>query len=95
MIIIGNLGSDPELRYMPDGNAVTNHSIATNESWKDQLENERYTTEIIADNMQMIGSRDDNQSPQKTSDFKPKTPMKDAYSAMIEPDLDPDDVSPF
>jgi single-strand DNA-binding protein len=103
VIIVGNLGNDPELRYMPNGNAVANLSIATSESWKDQqgqqqertewhkvtmyrrlaevageylkkgsqiyIEgklqtrkwqdqsgNDRYTTEIIADNMQMMGS---------------------------------------
>ena len=103
VIIVGNLGNDPEIRYMPNGNAVANLSIATSESWKDQqgaqqertewhrvtmyrrlaevageylkkgsqvfIEgklqtrkwqdqqgNDRYTTEIIADNMQMMGS---------------------------------------
>ncbi len=35
-ILIGNLGSDPEVRYMPNGNAVTTISIATSESWKDR-----------------------------------------------------------
>lgn len=103
VIVVGNLGNDPEVRYMPNGNAVANLSIATSESWKDQqgqqqertewhrvtmyrrlaeiageylkkgsqvfIEgklqtrkwqdqqgNDRYTTEIIADNMQMMGS---------------------------------------
>ncbi|GAB54209.1 single-strand DNA-binding protein [Glaciecola punicea ACAM 611] len=102
VIIVGNLGNDPEIRYMPNGNAVANLSIATSESWKDQQGaqqertewhkvtmyrrlaevageylkkgsqifvegklqtrkwqdqqgNDRYTTEIIADNMQMMG----------------------------------------
>jgi single-strand DNA-binding protein len=102
VILVGNLGNDPEIRYMPNGNAVANLSIATSESWKDQqgaqqertewhkvtmyrrlaevageylkkgsqifIEgklqtrkwqdqqgNDRYTTEIIADNMQMMG----------------------------------------
>lgn len=36
IIIVGNLGSDPEMRYMPDGTAVTNFSMATNRSWTDQ-----------------------------------------------------------
>jgi single-strand DNA-binding protein len=109
VIIVGNLGNDPEVRYMPNGNAVANLSIATSESWKDQqgqqqertewhrvtmyrrlaevaveylkkgsqvfIEgklqtrkwqdqqgNDRYTTEIIADNMQMMGGRNDGQS---------------------------------
>lgn len=105
VILIGNLGQDPEVRYMPNGNAVTNVSIATSESWKDkntgetqertewhrvvffrrlaeivgeylkkgakvyvegrlqtrkwqdQSGQDRYTTEIIADQMQMLDSR--------------------------------------
>jgi len=104
VILVGNLGRDPEVRYMPNGEAVCNFSIATTENWKDKsgvkqektewhnivmyrklaeiageylkkgrpvyLEGRlqtrkwekdgvtRYTTEIIADNMQMLGSRD-------------------------------------
>jgi single-strand DNA-binding protein len=104
VILIGNLGRDPETRYMPDGGAVTNVSIATTETWKDKngekqektewhrvaffgklaeiageylkkgsqvyvegrLQTrkwqdkdgqDKYTTEIIADRMQMLGSR--------------------------------------
>ena len=104
VILVGNLGRDPETRYMPDGGAVTNVSIATTESWKDKGSGEkqektewhrvaffgklaeiageylkkgsqiyvegrlqtrewekdgvkRYTTEIIANSMQMLGSR--------------------------------------
>ena len=36
VIIVGNLGRDPEVRYMPNGNAVANITVATSESWKDQ-----------------------------------------------------------
>ena len=36
VIIIGNLGNDPETRFFPDGGAITNASIATSESWKDK-----------------------------------------------------------
>lgn len=36
VILIGNLGQDPEVRYMPNGNAVTNATVATSESWKDR-----------------------------------------------------------
>ncbi len=36
VIIVGNLGQDPEVRYMPNGNAVANITVATGESWKDQ-----------------------------------------------------------
>ena len=35
IIIVGNLGGDPEMRYMPDGTAVTNFSVATNRRWTD------------------------------------------------------------
>ena len=105
VILIGNLGADPETRYMPSGAAVTNLRVATNESWKDKQTgemkdrtewhnvamfnrlaeiaaeylrkgsqvyiegklrtrkwqdrdgNDRYTTEVIADEMQMLGGR--------------------------------------
>jgi single-strand DNA-binding protein len=104
VILIGNLGRDPETRYMPDGAAITNISIATTETWKDKQGekqektewhrvaffgklaeiageylkkgsqvyvegrlqtrkwqdkdgNDKYTTEIVADRMQMLGSR--------------------------------------
>ncbi|MFT5605034.1 MAG: single-strand DNA-binding protein [Paracoccaceae bacterium] len=36
VILIGNLGQDPETRYMPSGGAVTNITVATSESWKDK-----------------------------------------------------------
>lgn len=36
VILIGNLGADPEVRYMPSGGAVANISIATSEAWKDK-----------------------------------------------------------
>jgi single-strand DNA-binding protein len=105
VILMGNLGRDPEVRFMPNGDAVCNFSIATTDSWKDKagerqektewhnivmyrrlaeiageylkkgrpvyLEGrlqtrkwqtkegqDRYTTEIIADSMQMLGGRD-------------------------------------
>lgn len=105
VILVGNLGADPETRYMPSGSAVTNLSIATSEQWKDKQSgeqkertewhkvamfnrlaeiaaeylrkgsqvyiegklrtrkwqdrdgNDRWTTEIIADEMQMLGGR--------------------------------------
>ena len=105
VILVGNLGADPDTRYMPSGGAVTNLSLATSESWKDKetgeqkertewhkvamfgrlaeisaeylrkgsqvyIEgklrtrkwqdrdgNDRYTTEVIADEMQMLGGR--------------------------------------
>lgn len=105
VILVGNLGRDPETRYMPGGDAVTNCTIATTDTWKDKTSGEKkeatewhrivfyrklaeiagqylkkgsqvyiegslktrkwtdkegvekYTTEIIADTMQMLGSR--------------------------------------
>ena len=105
VILIGNLGNDPDSRFMPNGNAVCTLSIATSESWKDKQTgeqqertewhrvvlynrlaeianeylrkgskvyvegsirtnkwqdkdgNDRYTTEIIANEMQMLGGR--------------------------------------
>ncbi len=104
-ILVGNLGADPETRYLPSGEAVTNIRIATTDRWKDKASGEtkeatewhriaffgrlaeiageylkkgsqvyvegrirtrkwqdkegkdRYSTEIVADQMQMLGSR--------------------------------------
>jgi len=106
VILVGNLGGDPEVRYMPSGGAVTNVTLATSESWKDkqtgqqnertewhrvvffnrlaeiageylrkgskiyvegslrtrkwqdQSGQDRYTTEIVASEMQMLDGRD-------------------------------------
>jgi single-strand DNA-binding protein len=41
VILIGNLGNDPETRFFPDGGAVTNASIATSETWKDKQTGEQ------------------------------------------------------
>ncbi len=41
VILVGNLGQDPETRYMPSGSAVTNFTVATNESWKDKQTGEQ------------------------------------------------------
>ena len=105
VILIGNLGQDPEVRYMPNGGAVCNITVATSETWKDKSTGEnqektewhrvvmfkrlaeiageylkkgskvylegrlqtrkwqdqqgqdRYTTEIVANEMQMLGGR--------------------------------------
>jgi single-strand DNA-binding protein len=104
VILVGNLGRDPETRYMPDGGAITNISVATTDVWKDKSGEkqektewhrvaffgklaeiagdylkkgsqvyvegrlqtrkwqdkegvDKYTTEVIADRMQMLGSR--------------------------------------
>ena len=111
VILIGNLGKDPEVRYMPSGKAVANVSIATSDSWKDRNTGEkqertewhnvvfysplaeivgqylrkgssvfvegrlqtrkwqdkngqdRYTTEIIANEMKMLGGRASGSAP--------------------------------
>lgn len=41
VIVMGNLGSDPEVRYMPNGDAVTSFSLATTEVWKDKLSQDK------------------------------------------------------
>ncbi len=45
VILVGNLGRDPETRYMPDGGAITNISIATTSSWKDKSGEKQEQTE--------------------------------------------------
>jgi len=45
VILVGNLGKDPEVRYMPNGEAVANFSVATSESWKDKQGNPQERTE--------------------------------------------------
>ena len=41
VILVGNLGGDPEVRYMPSGSAVANITIATSESWRDKATGEQ------------------------------------------------------
>ena len=112
VILVGNVGGDPETKYMPSGGAVTNLSIATSESWKDKQTSQpqertewhrvvffnrlagiasefvrkgsklyvegslrtrqweqdgvkRYSTEIIASQMQMLDSRQDGTQGQQ------------------------------
>jgi single-strand DNA-binding protein len=119
VILVGNLGKDPEVRYMPNGNAVANITLATTESWKDKQSgeqqdktewhrivmfrrlgeiageylkkgsqvyiegklqtrkwqdnsgNDRYTTEIVANEMQMLGGRGGGGSTGFSSDSAP------------------------
>src|SRR5487761_2717373 len=44
-ILVGNLGKDPEVRYLPEGGAVCNFSIATTETWKDKAGEKQEKTE--------------------------------------------------
>ncbi len=142
VILIGNLGKDPEVRYMPNGNAVANVTLATSESWKDkntgetqertewhrvvffrklaeivgeyvkkgskiyvegrlqtrkwqdQSGQDRYTTEIVADQMQMLDSRGGSGG---SSDFKPaqREGGASAPTSAAPPDTDFDDDIPF
>jgi len=57
VILVGNLGRDPETRYLPSGDAINNITLATTDTWQDKEGQDRYTTEIRADTMQMLGSR--------------------------------------
>ncbi|MGI9292669.1 MAG: single-stranded DNA-binding protein, partial [Pseudomonadales bacterium] len=41
VILVGNCGQDPETRFMPSGDAVTNVSVATSETWKDKQTGEQ------------------------------------------------------
>lgn len=45
VILVGNLGKDPETRYLPNGDAVTNITVATSESWKDKNGDKKESTE--------------------------------------------------
>jgi len=45
VILVGNLGRDPEMKYMPSGDAVTNFSIATTDTWKDKQGQKQERTE--------------------------------------------------
>ena len=46
VILIGNLGKDPEIRYMPNGGAVANLTLATSESWKDKTTGENQEKQL-------------------------------------------------
>jgi single-strand DNA-binding protein len=138
VILVGNLGRDPEVRYMPSGNAVANVTLATTESWKDKQTgekqertewhnvvfysrlaeiageylkkgsqvyvegslrtrkwqdksgNDRYTTEIIASEMQMLGGRGGS-TGYAAGDAKPPAAEQSASSAgSAAPDFDDD-----
>lgn len=119
VILVGNLGNDPEVRYSNNGAAIANISIATSESWKDkntgeqqdrtewhrvvmfnrlgeiageylrkgsqvyiegklqtrkwqdQSGQDRYTTEIVANEMQMLGSRGGSEMSSGGSNYQP------------------------
>ena len=150
VILVGNLGKDPEVRYSPNGQAVANVTLATSESWKDKNTgdkqektewhrivffgrlaeivgeylhkgsqiyvegrlqtrkwqdkegHDRYTTEIVANEMQMLGSRGGGggaanagkaakQEEPESAESKAQTPAKSGPAS----DGDFDDDIPF
>lgn len=122
VILVGNLGKDPDVRYLPDGGAVVNLALATSSSWKDKNTGEKreetewhrvviygrlaeiageyckkgrsvyiegrlktrkwqdqsgvdkYTTEIIADQMQLLGGREGGGSSMGAGDDFDQSP---------------------
>lgn len=132
VILIGNLGQDPEVRYMPNGGAVCNITVATSETWKDkntgeqqertewhrvvmfrrlaeiageylkkgskvylegklqtrkwqdQQGQDRYTTEVVADEMQMLDSRGGG-----SSNFAPSQASSDPSQSRPQPSSAP------
>jgi len=119
VILVGNVGTDPEIKQMPNGNAVANLSLATSDSWKDKNSGEqqertewhrvvffnrlaeivaqyvnkgsklylegklqtrnweqdgitKYSTEIVANEMQMLDSKAQSEKPKSTKIKMPK-----------------------
>jgi single-strand DNA-binding protein len=150
VMLLGNLGRDPEVRTFPNGDSVCNFSIATSTSWKDKASGEkkektewhnivmyrklaeiageylkkgssvfvegslqtrkwqtkegqdRYTTEVVADTMQMLGGKDSRTSESNNSDdnFNQEParvgPADSTKNPSLEPSLElPDDDIPF
>ncbi|CZF78445.1 MULTISPECIES: single-stranded DNA-binding protein [Grimontia] len=142
VILIGNLGNDPEVRYLPNGGAVANLTVATSETWRDKNTGEnkemtewhrvvmyrrlaeiageylkkgskvylegrlqtrkwqgqdgqdRYTTEIVANEMQMLDSRSGGgvgqgapmqQQPQQGGWGQPQQPQQSNYQPQQQP----------
>jgi len=142
VILIGNLGKDPEVRYSPNGGAIANVSVATTESWKDKNTGEqvdktewhrvvffrrlaeivgeylkkgskvyiegklqtrkwqdkdgqdRYTTEIVANEMQMLDSRGGSAEFSQAAPASNKAPAS-APAGDSAPPMDFDDDIPF
>jgi single-strand DNA-binding protein len=143
VILIGNLGRDPEVRYMPSGDAVTNITIATTDSWKDKTSGEKkeatewhrvvffkklaeiagqylkkgsqvyiegslktrkyqkdgqdhYSTEIVADTMQMLGKREGGGMPDsERGERAPSSSSKPAPQPVASGIADFEDDIPF
>lgn len=143
VILIGNLGQDPEIRVMSNGNSVANINLATTEGWRDKDSGEqkeltewhrvvlfrklaeiageylkkgakvyiegslrtrkwqdkngvdRYTTEIQADNMQMLDSRGGSGAVPSRKGDESQPPQGLSYKPDAESPLDFDDSIPF
>lgn len=143
VILIGNLGQDPEIKAMPSGGSVANISIATSESWtdkqtgqkqertewhrvvffnrlagvvaqylrkgskvyvegsirtrkwQDQGGQDRYTTEIVASNMQMLDSASNSEA--QNQNYAPQNNYQPAQAPQNQPQggIDFDDDVPF
>lgn len=95
VILVGNLGRDPETRYTPDGAAITNLALATSESWKDKQSGEmQERTEWhrvvmygrlaeIASEYLKKGSKVYIEGKLRTSKWQDKTTGADKYSTDI------------
>lgn len=150
VILVGNLGKDPELRYTPAGQAVATFSLATSERYKDRngemqektewhnivawrqlaeicgkylhkgrqvyIEgriqtrsyddrdgNKKYITEIVADQMQMLGRGGEEGGAERRSESRPSSRPSSqgsgsttpAYEDFADPPFNPDDDIPF
>lgn len=143
VIILGNLGQDPTVRYSADGAAIANISVATSSSWKDKTTGERreetewvrvvfynrlaeiageylkkgkpvyvegrlktrkwqnkegvdqYTTEVIADSMQLLGGRDEGSQAPAPQQRQAPAPQPQAQRQPAESLADMDDDIPF
>ena len=134
VILVGNLGRDPETRYLPSGGAVTNVSIATSRSWKDRDSGEQkektewhrivffnrlgeiageylkrgskvyvegelrtrewekegqkhFTTEIVANEMQMLDSKGGNSDYGTNNNSSDGAPPSLSSSGMVDDDI--------
>ena len=144
VIIVGNLGNDPEIRTMPNGEMIANISVATSESWTDKNSGEkktqtewhrivlyrglaeiagqylktgsqvyiegrlktrkwqdsngqdRYTTEIQGDNLQMLGGRNQDAAQNQPTKQQDKQQTAQSKPQQSEPPVDAfDDNIPF
>ena len=137
VILVGNLGKEPEVRFTPEGNAIANLVIATSESWRDKQSgdvqdrtewhrvvffsrlaeivgegslrtrkwtdrdnNERYTTEIVANEMHMLDRKGDHEiaaqsMPQQGASAPQESPKPSKPSPAAVSSADIDDDIPF